>query len=197
MAFEKLLYFDTETGGLNPELNPVLSLSGCIYNLNKDLGQYESEEFNFFTSPPSDYVIEASALTVNNMTLDFIRQQESYSQTYEKLVNLFDKYIDKYNRNNKFTLIAYNSDFDVSFLEAFFKYHKNNFLFSYISHYTIDVYELVKHVYYLYNLPLENLKLSTVCKYFGIEHKAHISMSDVHATLQLYNKLTTTYMKGF
>ena len=100
MAFEKLLYFDTETGGLNPELNPVLSLSGCIYNLNKDLGQYESEEFNFFTSPPSDYVIEASALTVNNMTLDFIRQQESYSQTYEKLVNLFDKYIDKYNRNN-------------------------------------------------------------------------------------------------
>ena len=197
MNFTKLLYLDVETGGLDPSKHALLSISGLIYSYNQNTNSFDNESFNYYINPPANYIIEKSALEINGLTEDFISQQETYEQVYKKLITLFDKYIDKYNKDDKFLLITYNGKFDISFLQEFFKYNKNDFLFSYISGYNLDVYELVKHIYYCYNLPLQNLRLTTVCEYFNINHNAHTSLGDVTATCKLYNILKTHYMKGF
>ena len=184
----KILFVDTETGGLNPKESALIQLSGIIRVDKKDV-----ETFNYFIKPFPGAQVEQQALDVQKRTLEDLKDPKfkNEEEVYRHFVNLLDKYIDKYDRNDKFVVAGYNVNFDVRFLQEFFKRNNNNFFYSYISKMVLDPFTYIPFFQMCGKLPvLENNKLETWCKHFGIELDAHDSLNDIIATKKLILQTT-------
>ena len=189
----KIIFIDTETGGVNPEKAALIQLSGIIRIDKKDV-----EKFNFFIKPFENSEVNEKALEVQGRTLEELKTDKyvEEKEVYKQFVNLLDKYIDKYDRTDKFIVAGYNVRFDVDILKAFFQRHGNNFLFSYLDSSMLDPLYSIRLLQIAEILPiLENNKLETWCKHFGIELKAHDSLEDIEATKKLIGKLISLIRK--
>lgn len=189
----KIIFIDTETGGVNPEKAALIQLSGIIRIDKKDV-----EKFNFYIKPFENSEVTEKALEVQGRTLEELKTDKyvEEKEVYKQFINLLDKYIDKYDRTDKFIVAGYNIRFDVDILKAFFQRHGNNFLFSYLDSSMLDPLYSIRLLQIAEVLPvLENNKLETWCKYFGIELKAHDSLEDIEATKKLIGKLISLIRK--
>ena len=189
----KIIFIDTETGGVNPEKAALIQLSGIIRIDKKDV-----EKFNFYIKPFENSEVTEKALEVQGRTLEDLKTDKyvEEKEVYKQFVNLLDKYIDKYDRTDKFIVAGYNVRFDVDILKAFFQRHGNNFLFSYLDSSMLDPLYSIRLLQIAEILPvLENNKLETWCKHFGIELKAHDSLEDIVATKKLIGKLISLIRK--
>ena len=183
----KIIFIDTETGGVNTEMSALIQLSGIIRVNKKDV-----ETFNFFIKPFENSEVNEKALEVQGRTLEELKTEKyvEEKEVYKQFVNLLDKYVDKYDKTDKFIVAGYNVRFDVDMLKAFFQRHGNNFLFSYLDSSMLDPLYSIRLLQVAGILPvLENNKLETWCKHFGIELKAHDSLEDVKATKKIIGKL--------
>ena len=183
----KIIFIDTETGGVNIEKSALIQLSGIIRVNKKDV-----ETFNFFIKPFENSEVNEKALEVQGRTLEELKTEKyiEEKEVYKQFVNLLDKYVDKYDRTDKFIVAGYNVRFDVDMLKHFFQRHGNNFLFSYLDSSMLDPLYSIRLLQVAGILPvLENNKLETWCKHFGIELKAHDSLEDIEATKKLIGKL--------
>lgn len=189
----KIIFIDTETGGVNPEKSALIQLSGIIRIDKKDI-----EKFNFYIKPFENSEVNEKALEVQGRTLEELKTDKyvEEKEVYKQFINLLDKYIDKYDRTDKFVVAGYNVRFDVDILKAFFQRHGNNFLFSYLDSSMLDPLYSIRLLQIAEVLPvLENNKLETWCKHFGIELKAHDSLEDIEATKKLIGKLISLIRK--
>jgi putative exonuclease len=189
----KIIFIDTETGGVNPEKAALIQLSGIIRIDKKDV-----EKFNFYIKPFENSEVTEKALEVQGRTLEDLKTDKyvEEKEVYKQFINLLDKYIDKYDRTDKFIVAGYNVRFDVDILKAFFQRHGNNFLFSYLDSSMLDPLYSIRLLQIAEILPvLENNKLETWCKHFGIELKAHDSLEDIEATKKLIGKLISLIRK--
>ena len=189
----KIIFIDTETGGVNPEKAALIQLSGIIRINKKDI-----EKFNFYIKPFENSEVNEKALEVQGRTLEELKTNKyvEEKEVYKQFINLLDKYIDKYDKSDKFIVAGYNVRFDVDILKAFFQRHGNNFLFSYLDSSMLDPLYSIRLLQIAEILPvLENNKLETWCKHFGIELKAHDSLEDIEATKKLIGKLISLIRK--
>ena len=189
----KIIFIDTETGGVNPEKAALIQLSGIIRIDKKDV-----EKFNFYIKPFENSEVTEKALEVQGRTLEELKTDKyvEEKEVYKQFINILDKYIDKYDRTDKFIVAGYNVRFDVDILKAFFQRHGNNFLFSYLDSSMLDPLYSIRLLQIAGILPvLENNKLETWCKHFGIELKAHDSLEDIEATKKLIGKLISLIRK--
>ena len=189
----KIIFIDTETGGVNPEKAALIQLSGIIRIDKKDV-----EKFNFYIKPFENSEVTEKALEVQGRTLEELKTDKyvEEKEVYKQFINILDKYIDKYDRADKFIVAGYNVRFDVDILKAFFQRHGNNFLFSYLDSSMLDPLYSIRLLQIAEVLPvLENNKLETWCKHFGIELKAHDSLEDIEATKKLIGKLISLIRK--
>jgi len=189
----KIILIDTETGGVNPEKSALIQLSGIIRIDKKDV-----EKFNFYIKPFENSEVTEKALEVQGRTLEELKTDKyvEEKEVYKQFIKLLDKYIDKYDRTDKFIVAGYNVRFDVDILKAFFQRHGNNFLFSYLDSSMLDPLYSIRLLQIAGILPvLENNKLETWCKHFGIELKAHDSLEDIVATKKLIGKLISLIRK--
>lgn len=189
----KIIFIDTETGGVNPEKAALIQLSGIIRIDKKDV-----EKFNFYIKPFENSEVTEKALEVQGRTLEELKTDKyvEEKEVYKQFINILDKYIDKYDRTDKFIVAGYNVRFDVDILKAFFQRHGNNFLFSYLDSSMLDPLYSIRLLQIAEILPvLENNKLETWCKHFGIELKAHDSLEDIEATKKLIGKLISLIRK--
>ena len=189
----KIIFIDTETGGVNPEKAALIQLSGIIRIDKKDV-----EKFNFYIKPFENSEVTEKALEVQGRTLEELKTDKyvEEKEVYKQFINILDKYIDKYDRTDKFIVAGYNVRFDVDILKVFFQRHGNNFLFSYLDSSMLDPLYSIRLLQIAEVLPvLENNKLETWCKHFGIELKAHDSLEDIEATKKLIGKLISLIRK--
>ena len=189
----KILFIDTETGGVNPKESALIQLSGIVRIDKKDV-----EEFNFYVKPFQDSEVNPKALEVQGRTLKELEDEKykSEAETYFYFKKILDKYVNKYDKEDKFIVTGYNVKFDIDMLQAFFKRQNDNYLFSYISSSPIDPLPCIGMLQLCGLLPvLENNKLETWCKHFGIEFKAHDSLEDIKATKELIFKIAKLIRK--
>lgn len=189
----KILFIDTETGGVNPKESALIQLSGIVRIDKKDV-----EEFNFFIKPFAGSEVNAKALEVQGRTEKEL-ETEKYrpeKEVYTNFKKILDRYIDKYDKTDKFIVAGYNVKFDIDMLQSFFKRNGDNFLFSYISSSVLDPLPCIGMLQLCeVLLELENNKLETWCKHFGIEFKAHDSLEDIKATKELIFKFAKLIRK--
>lgn len=191
----KNFYLDLETGGVDKTINPVLQISGII-EIEDDI----KETFNYFVRPFQGQKIDPEALEVTGINEEDIKMFEYPHDVLSQIKNRMDKYIDFWDKRDKFQIIGYNSRFDEDFFRQFFRncstndkdYQYGNGFGSYFWTPSIDVMQMaaVKLMEKRGELLLPNFKLKTLCEHFGIvESDWHDAMVDIRATYALYKTL--------
>lgn len=180
----KILFIDTETGGLSQN-SALIQLSGIV-----QIGKNEAEVFNFYVKPFPNSEVTDEALAIQKRTREEIETFENEEIVFQKFIDILDKYIDKYDKNDKFILAGYNINFDKDVIYRFFKRNGNNFFFSYVQGISLDPLYMIAPLQLLNKLPvLDNNKLKTWCDYFNIPLINHDSLQDVIATKKLTKEL--------
>ena len=190
----KILFIDTETGGLDCKTSALIQMSGIIRIDGKDV-----DKFNYFIKPFPGSEVNEKALEVQGRTKEevmgsnYLSEQEIYNDFIGKL----DTYIDKFDKTDKFIVAGYNVKFDINFLNEFFRRNGNPYLFSYISGATLDPLSYIPLLQLLNKLPkLRNDKLGTWCEYFNIPLDAHDSFNDIVATKKLIGETVRIIQEG-
>lgn len=192
----KAFYFDVETGGLDATTTGMTQLAAIVVIDGKQVDSI-SLDINPY-SYNKEVVISPEALEVTRKTEEEIKGYPSSAEQFAKFINFLDKYIDKFDKTDKFTPVGYNSQFDMNFLREWFKDNGHKFFGSYFIHKDVDVFALVKHLEFLGLIKdAQNHKLGTMCTYFGVElgEDAHDAIADIEATRELYQTLVERYVK--
>ena len=184
----KLLFFDLETTGLVPTRHSIHQISGCI-----EINGEEKECFNFNVAPNSNMEILDDALAISNKTREEVLSYPNMNIVYKKFIELLEKYVDKYDKNDKFFLVGYNNaSFDNQFLRQWFLQNNDEYFSSWFWPNSLDVYILATQKFINKRGEMPDFKLKTVCKYAGIdidESRIHDAIYDIEITRKLYKIL--------
>ncbi len=194
---KKILWLDTETTGLDPNKNAIIQLA-MIMDINGEKVDEIQLNFKPFLN---DELIVNEELKITKKWRDFdlgdntilpatgISAQTllSYRQPNTTSINAFlNKHISKFDKADKAYVGGYNVPFDIDFLNKFYEKSHDTYLGSYINWKQLDVRSILYMLDYHSAIQLENYKLETACKHFGVELQSHDPMSDIRATREIF-----------
>ncbi len=185
----KLFMYDLETTGINCKKNGIHQISGFI-----KIDGVRKESFNFHVRPFEGAVIDDKALEVGSVTREQIMAYPLGYEVYRQIIAMLSKYVDRYNRQDKFFLVGYNiAHFDNEFFREFFRMCGDNYFGSWFWSNCIDVMSLASQHLIATRHNMENFKQSTVAKALGIEveeGKLHDACYDMELCDRIYEKVT-------
>ena len=193
----KIIYIDTETGSPNPRNCCLLQLSGAI-----EIDDQIKDKFNMFIRPfPDDPPITEEAIAKHKITADIIANNPDKfiepQVAFAKFKELLQKYVDPYNKQDKYQFVGYNcQSFDDPVLRTFFSKNNDNYYGSWFWYPTIDVMQLYAAEWMPYRHNMQNFQLMTVAKTAGIkvdENRLHDGLYDVQITRELFIKRIRYY----
>lgn len=188
----KILYLDTETTGTTAN-SAVIQFAGII-----EIDGEVKKEFNIRCKPHKNADISEKALEVTGMTLDIINSYQEPKKAFEEIESIFEKYCDRFDRNDKFILVGQNIKFDFQKLYEFYVRLGNKYLGSWINFKLMfDTLAVIQALQFVDRLPiLENNKLITWCNHFDIKlENAHDALADIRATREL-TKILIKMLEG-
>jgi DNA polymerase-3 subunit epsilon len=186
----KILYFDTETTGTSAWKHDITQFAAII-----EIDGVVKEEVNFRCQPTRWENIDPKALETTGVSIEQLRQLQPAKEMFKQIKALFDKYIPKYTKMpDKFYPAGHNVQFDLDFLNAFFKTHGSPDdqkwgITSYQNWRAHDSRVFGNFLGAAGKLPCQDMKLGTLCDHFGIEINAHDALSDIRATRAVVQKM--------
>lgn len=173
----KVLWIDTETTGIDPTKNEILTVAGIV-----EIDGQVMEEFNFQFRPTRTEHIEPKALEVNKLKLEDVMKFPPPIVAYRSMVAIFGKYVDKFDRNDKFIIGGQNVRFDIDFLKRLWESQGDVYFGSWCGYHTLDTMTMAMTLKYLGWLKTDNFKLESIAKAFGIEFQAHDALEDIRTS---------------
>jgi DNA polymerase-3 subunit epsilon len=181
----KLFYFDLETTGLNFWQHGIHQIAGAI-EVDGEL----KEQFNIKVKPNPKAKIEDESLSIAGIDRQTLEGYIGFNEGYRQLVGILSKYVDKYDKTDKFFLVGYNNaQFDNQFLRAFFTQNNDNYFGSWFWSNTIDVMVLATQKSLKDRKNMTDFKLKTVATHFGTvvdESRLHDALYDIELTMNIY-----------
>lgn len=181
MKADKILFIDTETGGIDPASHSLLSLALVLW---KELEVRASIEILV-----NDGVLNVTekALEINGINLDEHRKKAVSPATALVMVHQFlDTH---FPGDEKIILGGHNITFDVNFLNAFFTRGGHDFQRRF-SHRFVDTSAILFYLYLTGKIKRKLTASQDAFDYFGITIQGrHTAMGDALATAQLFSKL--------
>lgn len=185
----KILFFDLETTGLMPNKHGIHQISGEI-TINGET----KEKFNFNVKPNPKAEITDTALEIAGVTRELILTYPPMEEVYAKFIEMLDRYIDRFDKTDKFFLAGYNNaSFDNNFLRGWFLQNGDKYFGSWFWSHPLDVMILATQHLMKERGKMLNFQLRTVAQTLGIvieEEKLHDASYDVDLTKQIYNIVT-------
>lgn len=189
----KLFFYDLETTGTNPGRNGIHQISGEIVIDGKSV-----ETFDFKVQPNPKAQVEDAALAVGGVTREQIMAYPPMGQVYTQLVTMLAKYVNKYDKTDKFHLVGYNNrGFDDNFFRGFFLQNGDNYFGSWFWADSIDVLVLASTFLADRRAELPNFKLATVADFLGIDTtagKLHDSSFDIYVTKAVFDFIMSKFI---
>ena len=153
------------------------------------------EQFDFKVRPNPQAQIEEEALKVGGVTKEQILAYPPMYDIYRQLINMLEKYVDKYNKKDKYFIVGFNNaSFDNQFLRGFFLQNGDQYFGSWFWPNSFDVMILATPYLAEKRPDMENFKLATVAKALGIEvseeslHDATYDIALTKGILQIVTK---------
>lgn len=153
--------FDTETTGFDATKDALLEIGAIKY-----INNTESERFQTYIKTSKE--IPAHITRINHITNDMVKDAPTARVALKNFLSFI----------GNLPLIAYNSDFDMRFIQ----YNCQNMLNTRVENDVIDALALAR--VYLYQLP--NKKLETIKSYFNLNVGSHYALDDCFVTNHLY-----------
>lgn len=172
------LWVDTETGGTNPLVNPLLQIAAVMTTEDfVDLGYWMS-----YCKPNPALVLEPKALEINGLSEEFLSTQPDEVRVmlgFHWWVNSFKETYDL-----DPVLAGFRTDFDKDFLVA--ASERTNVEFEFNRHVEpLDIYKVAQE-----KLHLHRYRLIDVREHFDMNTKrAHSAMFDIMDTLKIGRRL--------
>ena len=187
----KLVFFDLETTGTNPGKHGIHQISGQIV-----IDGEVKQGFDFHVQPNPKAIIEDEALKVGGVTREQILAYPPMHQVYQEFVAMLSKYVNKFDKKDKFFLVGYNNAaFDNQFLRGFFLQNGDVYFGSWFWSNSIDVMVLASAYLATRRPDMENFKLSTVAKTLGVmvdDDSLHNAMYDIELTKAVFDIVTNS-----
>lgn len=181
----KILYFDVETTGTNPAIHEIIQFAGIIEIDGKII-----EEVNYRCQPEKWGNISDDALAVTKITREELQGFEKPGAIFYKIRAFFENHVNKYDKADRLYPAGHNVNFDLNFLQQFWKKYGDHWgTGSYQNWRALDSRVFANFMIYAGKLPVDNVKLQTLCEHFDIEIKAHDALSDIRATRLLIHKM--------
>ena len=179
----KTFWFDLETSGLDPARHGIISLAYQV-----EIDGHTATSGSLFSNCRGKE-IEDSALKVNGYTREQIEKFLHPPAMYEELADLFSRFVDKFDRDDKFYVGGYNvASFDMPFLRQLWKDNGDAYFGSWFYYGAIDPGALLPVLRYAgVELPyMPSSKLTDVARALGapaalLDH-AHDSQADLTLT---------------
>ncbi len=175
IKIKKILFIDTETGGLDPKKHSLLSIGLVCWDNGKITKSKEIfiKENNYIVTPDA---LEINKINVSNLNEIGITKEEADFQI---------KHFISCNFGRKEIIIGgHNTHFDMNFLK---ENNLDNFKYNYRY---IDTASILNFFYFL-GLTKKNLSnLKIACEAFKINNEnPHSALSDAIATAELFTEL--------
>lgn len=188
----KLLFFDLETTGTLVNKHGIHQISGMVV-----IDGEVKETFNLHVQPNPKALIEPTALEVGGVTEAQIKAYPPMGVIYNQFVEMLSKYVDRFNKKDKFFLVGYNNaSFDNQFLRAWFIQNGDNYFGSWFWANSIDVMVMATPYLADRRADMENFKQGTVAKTLGIaidDSKLHDALYDIEVCKAIYDKVCARY----
>jgi DNA polymerase-3 subunit epsilon len=182
----KIIFFDTETTGLDPKVNGIHQLAGEITIDDKVI-----ERFDFRIKPFKGCEIDPKALEISNTNALDLKKYEQESQICFLLCEILERHLDYKDKKDKFFLAGWRMpEFDSKFLKALFE--RNNGADDFKSFFwsnPIDIKVLATQYLIDKRREMESFSLVSVAKYLGVEvdeSKLHGAAYDAYLSRIIY-----------
>ena len=180
----KLFWLDTETTGLDPSKNCIIQIGYMIEIDGKVI-----EEGSILSRPFESSEIDPEALRVHGRSVEDINCYQSPTAAHEELANCLSKYVNRFDRADKFVPAGYFVNFDTDMLRSFFRNNSDEFYGAWFTAVNIDVAAFVAWKVAEESLQFKDYKLGTLCNHYCIAIEAHDALADIRATRQLFRRL--------
>lgn len=185
----KLLFFDLATGTY-PGKHGIHQMSGMIV-IDGEI----KEKFDFKVRPNPQAEILDEALEVAGVTRDQILAYPPMGEVYHQFVDgILAKYVDRYNKTDKFFLVGYNNaSFDNQFLRGFFLQNGDKYFGSWFWANCMDVMVLATPYLAAKRAEMKDFKQGTVAKALGIpveDEKLHDALYDIEICKAIFDIVT-------
>lgn len=187
---DRIVFFDLETGGLEPGKHPVIQFAGIA--LDGAWNEVEALEFKIAFNVSA---AEPVALAVNHYSAEAWAEARHPGLAVSAMGDFFRRHstlrkLSKAQRPYTVARVAaHNARFDCDHLGAFFK--ARNVFCPAALYEPLDTLALARWVTFLAAGPGPvDHKLPSLCAWLGIEHQdAHEALADVRATVHVARKL--------
>lgn len=184
----KIIYIDTETTGLDPELHDIWQLSGII-----EIDGNVMREFDYRIRPVNFDSITDEALRVGGITREELKGFPDARAVLMAFRSVLGMYVDPYDKRDKFTFCGFNATFDDDMCRAWFRKCGDNYYGSFFWWPVVDVAGLahMKLMQMGMRQTMPNFKLGTVAEALGItaEGELHNALTDIRLTRAIKIKL--------
>lgn len=178
-----LLILDTETGGLDPYKDSLLSVGGIVWDAGRVVAEID------ILVAEDTINVEADAMKINRIDLEHIRLNGL--QPREAVLEL-ERFLDvHFGVNSKVALAGHNVGFDAGFLKRLYRLGGESYQKRF-SHRLLDTASVMRFLALANRLPFEDPSLDAGLRHFGIQvpnKDRHSALGDARATAQLLNKL--------
>ena len=178
---DRLLFIDTETGGLDPDRHSLLSLAMVVW---EDREIIDSQEILI-----NDGILSVTeeALSVNRIDIDQHKLTAiPPSLAIEEILQFTGKH---FHGEEKITLAGHNVHFDISFLRSFFSGNNRDFSL-YFSHRIIDTSSILHYLFLAGHIKQKAISSDDAFDLLGIEVSGrHTAIGDAIATALLFTRL--------
>lgn len=186
----KIIYMDTETTGTDTKRCAITQIA-CVVRV----GGVE-ESFSALMSPHDGAEISDEALVVQGRTREQIAAFPSPKIALVDFQRFLGKFVDKFDKNDKFFLFGYNVGFDADMVREWFIRNGDNYFGSWFWTPPIDVMSIAARALMEDRVKLPNFRLVTVAKHLfpgdpevNDESSYHDAMFDVRMTRKILKVL--------
>ena len=147
---KKMLWIDTETTGLDPNKNGVIQIAAL----------YEEGKIPYYANTPVIFnelsnamgcKIDKEALRINGHKKKKIKKYPA--DTFEHFIDFLDDKVNKFNKEDKMTIMGYNVKFDLEMLHGWAKREKYEYLGSYLDWRVVDVLVIARNEWLMGRMP--------------------------------------------
>lgn len=185
----KKCFIDTETTGLDPNKHHLHQVAAII--VNEDGKELDRINLRF---KPKVWVYEDSALENCNITPDEILGRSLTSgEAFDKFIVFLEYHVNRFDKKDKLHFVAYNTQFDETFIRKWFDHHYNDFYGAYFWTPAICIQKVAAWFLQDHRDKIERFKLCNVCRFLGIDFddkEAHDALYDIEKTLELHKTLS-------
>jgi DNA polymerase-3 subunit epsilon len=180
----KLLFIDTETGGLDPRAYSIFSLGAVVWEDGK-LG----DSFQVFIAEPNP-VSEPEAMKVNRLDLNWLKENGvSPAKAIESFHQFLARNFGGAQTRDKIALAGHNVNFDVGFLRRLYSLADAKFD-EVFSHRTLDTASVLRFLIVSGKVGIKDAGLGAALEFFKItveDDKRHTALGDALATAAVLN----------